>query len=138
MSNRRAVRVEWTGRGLSFTGGGTDPASPEITLDGDAEAGPSPMLALLLAAAGCTGADVVLILQKMRVQLGSVVVEVEGVRREEDPRRYVSVHFRFLIAGEGLNPAKASRAVELSLEKYCSVIHSLAPDITVSHEIVVA
>jgi putative redox protein len=134
---RRAVRLEWTGRGLKFRGGGVEPPTPAVEIDGDSESGPSPMLALLLAAAGCSGADVVSILQKMRVELRRVEIEVSGERRAEEPRRYVSLHYRYLLSGSGLDRAKAERAVKLSLEKYCSVVHSLAPDIELSYEIVV-
>jgi len=96
------------------------------------------MQTLLLAAAGCAGSDVVSILRKMRVTLRTMTVDVLGIRRDEEPRRYISITFAFAMGGEGLDPAKAERAVRLSLEKYCSVIHSLAPDITVRHEIVLA
>lgn len=138
MSEVRGIELHWSGERLRFTGGGTEPESPAIVLDGDVAAGPSPMQALLLAAAGCTGADVVVILKKMRVPLRSLSVGVRGTRRDEEPRRYTGLHFRFRMEGDGLDLSKAERAVGLSLEKYCSVVHSLAPDIAVSHEIEVA
>ena len=137
MSNERAIRLDWMGQGLRFSGGGTVPGTPAIVIDGDGDAGPSPMLALLLAAAGCSGSDVVLILQKMRVTLRSLRVDVRGVRREEHPRRYTEITFGFALDGDGLDDAKAERAVSLSLEKYCSVVHSLRPDITIRHEITI-
>jgi putative redox protein len=129
------VELVWSGKGLRFTGGGTEPATPAVEIDGEGEGGPSPMIALLLAAAGCSGADVVAILKKMRVQLRAVSIAVEGMRRDEEPRRYVSLRFRFRLAGEGLDRAKAERAVSLSLEKYCSVVSSLAPDISIDYDI---
>ncbi len=135
---RRAVRLDWAGEGLKFSGGGTHPATPSIEIDGDNGGAPGPMLTLLLAAAGCTSADVVLILEKMRVQLESLSVEAEGVRRDEDPRRYDAIHFKYRISGEGLDDAKAQRAVSLSVEKYCSVMHTLAPDLAISYDIEVA
>lgn len=138
MPQTRAVRLEWVGQDLRFTGAGTDPASPPITIDGDSAEGPSPMLTLLLAAAGCSAADVVSILRKMRVGLSRCSVEVAGVRRDEEPRRYVELRFRYTLAGTDLDAGKAERAVDLSLSKYCSVVHSLAPDTVVRHEIVVA
>jgi putative redox protein len=91
------------------------------------------MLTLLLAAASCTGSDVVAILKKMRVELRELRIEVAGVRREEEPRRYVAIHFDYRLAGTGLDETKARRAIDLSLEKYCSVIHSLAPDIGITY-----
>ena len=135
MKNERAIRLDWTGTGLRFSGGGTLPETPAIVIDGNDEAGPSPMLTLLLAAAGCTASDVVLILEKMRVKLHALGIGVHGVRREEDPRRYTAITFRFTLAGDGLDRSKAERAVSLSLEKYCSVVHSLRPDIVIRHEI---
>jgi putative redox protein len=137
MSNMRAVRLDWTGAALRFTGGGTDPKTPTVEIDGDNVAAPGPMLQLLLAAAGCSGADVVLTLQKMRVGLERLSIEVTGVRREEHPKRYTHVKFTFRMSGDGLDENKAQRAVALSLEKYCSVVHSLAPDIAVEREVVV-
>lgn len=138
MPFERAVHLAWSGSGLAFEGRGTDPASPPITIDGDGAIAPGPMQVLLLAAAGCTASDVVLILQKMRVALRRLAVDVVGVRRDEEPRRYIELRLRFTLAGDGLDEAKAARAVTLSLEKYCSVMHSLAPDIAVRHEIVIA
>jgi putative redox protein len=135
MPFERAVRLTWSGTGMRFQGQGTEPTSPPIVVDGDSAGGPSPMQVLLLAAGGCAGSDVVSILAKMRVTLRSLVVNVIGVRRDEEPRRYTEVRFHFTLDGDGLDRAKAERAVGLSLEKYCSVIHSLAPDITVRHEI---
>jgi putative redox protein len=72
----------------------------------------------------------------MRVALRRFVLDVTGTRRDEEPRRYIAIRFHFALAGDDLDRAKAERAVRLSLEKYCSVIHSLAPDIAISHEIV--
>jgi putative redox protein len=117
--------------GLRFTGG--EPGGAVITLDGDNAAGPGPMLTLLLAAAACTGSDVVAILEKMRVGLRELRIEVSGTRREEEPRRYVAIHLDYRLGGEDIDPGKARRAIDLSLEKYCSVIHSLAPDIAVTY-----
>lgn len=138
MSNERAVRLAWMGERLRFEGGGTQPHTPAIVVDGDGELGPSPMITLLLAAAGCSGSDVVLILKKMRVDLQSLSIEVTGTRREKEPRRYMAIRFRFLMAGTGLDRSKAERAVQLSVEKYCSVLATLAPDVTVEHEVVLA
>ena len=88
-----------------------------------------------MAAATCTASDVVLILKKQRVALRTLDVTLRGTRRAEQPRRYVALHFVFTVAGDGADEAKARRAVELSLEKYCSVVASLAPDIPVTYDV---
>jgi putative redox protein len=119
--------------GLVFAGG--EAGGPVTTIDGDNATAPGPMLTLLLAAGACSGADVVLILRKMRVPPRALRIELAGERREEDPRRYTAIHFHYHIAGEGLDETRARRAIELSIAKYCSVIHSLAPDIRVTHDL---
>jgi len=135
MTDTRAVRLEWMGDGLRFRGRGTDPVTPEIELDGNGGGGPSPMQALLLAAAGCSGADVVVMLEKMRAGLKGLSIEVSGKRRDDHPKRYESVSLTFNMSGAELDPAKAERAVALSIEKYCSVLHSFDPAIDVAYEI---
>jgi putative redox protein len=109
--------------------------SPAIRIDGDNVAAPGPMGLLLLAAASCTGSDVVLILEKMRITLRSFRIEAAGTRRETDPRRYLALHLIYRLRGEGLDEARARRAIDLSIEKYCSVMHSLAPDIRITYDL---
>lgn len=130
MRETKRIVLSWQ-QGLRFVGG--PPEGPSSTIDGDNAVAPGPMLTLLLAAASCTGSDVVAILKKMRVELRELRIEVAGVRREEEPRRYVAIHFDYRLAGTGLDETKARRAIDLSLEKYCSVIHSLAPDIGITY-----
>ncbi len=133
MSKLRHATLTWT-RGLAFTGGAPD--GPAVTIDGDGLAGPGPMVALLLAVAGCSGADVVTILDKMRVGLVSLRIEVTGTRRETMPKRYLALHLDFYLAGRNLDETRARRAIDLSLEKYCSVVHSLAPDIAITYGVI--
>ncbi len=132
MAETKQVELIWKG-GLRFVGGA--PGGPSVRIDADNAEAPGPMLQLLLAAAACSASDVVLILQKMRVALEECRVEASGVRRETEPKRYVSIHFTFHLRGAGLDEAKARRAVSLSLEKYCSVVHSLAPDIAIDYDL---
>lgn len=132
MQETKRVSLRWEER-LRFIGGAPD--GPLTTIDGDAAAAPGPMLTLLLAAASCSGSDVVLILQKMRVQLRELRIEVAGQRREQEPRRYTSIHLDYHLGGEGLDQSKATRAVDLSIKKYCSVIHSLGSDIAITYAV---
>ena len=135
MQETKRVSLRWE-TGLRFVGGA--PEGPTTSIDGDNAAAPGPMLTLLLAAASCSGSDVVTILQKMRIELQDLRIEVAGHRREEEPRRYTAIHLDYHIAGKGLSKDKADRAVDLSVKKYCSVIHSLAPDIAITYAVTVA
>jgi putative redox protein len=122
------VSLRWRGDGLVFVGG--VPGGPEIVLDSDGRAGPSPTQALLLSLAGCMGVDVRMILEKSRVPLESLEVRIEGERLEEPPRRFRAIRLTYRLRGPGVeDEPKVQRAVELSREKYCSVLHTLRPDI---------
>jgi len=134
MSNVRVAEVEWQG-GMRFEGGSPD--GPTLLIDADGQASPGPMVSLLVAAAACSGADVVSMLPKMQAQLRRFQIRVTGLRAEDHPRRYLKLHFEISIAGDGLDETKARRAIDLSFEKYCSVMMSLNPDIPVSYDLVV-
>ncbi len=125
---RRTAHLRWTGEGLAFRGRGGD--GPEVIIDGDSREGPAPMEALLLSLAGCMGVDVVAILEKSRVPLESLEVEVEGERRPEPPERYTRIRILFRVEGpKEEHTPRVERAIHLSVEKYCSVFHSLREDI---------
>ena len=81
----------------------------------------SPMQLVLAALAGCTAIDVLTILRKMRMEVEGLEIEVRGLRRDEHPRIYRKVVIRYRVFGEGLDKDRVTRAVELSLGKYCSV-----------------
>ena len=127
-----AVTIRWREQ-LVFEGGRAE--RPPITVDGDSKIATSPVEMLLVAAATCTAADVVDILKKMRVDLRILEVDVRGTRREEHPRRFTAIQFHFRVSGAGADEAKVRRAVDLSLEKYCSVMASLASDIQVGYDV---
>ncbi len=128
--NVRQVRLRWAGEGLVFHGG--PDGGPEITIDSDATQGPSPTHTLLLALAGCMAVDVKLILEKSRVPVESIEVEAQGVRAESIPRRFVSITLTYDVKGpRDVDAKKVQRALDLSRDKYCSVLHSLDPGIQI-------
>jgi putative redox protein len=102
-----------------------------VELDGDARAGLSPMELLLFSLAGCMGIDVVHILEKMRTRPESVKAFVEGTRAESEPRRFVRIKLKFEIRGTNVQDADIEKAIRLSLEKYCSVYHTLRNDLEI-------
>jgi putative redox protein len=130
--NLRSASVTWEG-GLRFRGGTS--GGPATLVDADGEQAPGPMVTLLLAAAACGGADIVSILQKMQVTLSAFAIEVTGRRAPEHPKRFLTIHFSYRFRGEGLDDAKARRAIDLSHQKYCSVIHSLNTDLAITYDL---
>lgn len=102
--------------------------SVELTLDGNAQAGASPVQALAFALAACMAIDVVHILTKGRHEPGTVRARLEADRAPTDPRRIIAARLHFFLTGD-VPAEKVERAIALSREKYCSVWHSLRPDI---------
>lgn len=121
------VAVRWQ-EGLRFEADAR--ADVPIVVDGSAVEGASPMESLLIALASCMGIDVVEILKKMRVPFDGLTVRAEGDRRPEPPRRYTAVRLIYEVAGvpDG-DRDKLQRSVDLSRDKYCSVLHTLHPDL---------
>lgn len=101
---------------------------PWVTLDGRGQAGPSPFDALLGAIASCAAIDIVIILERRRTPVRSLQIEVVAMRAEGVPRRLVSAELHFRMAGAGIEKEQAERAIDLSINKYCSVRSSLDPE----------
>ena len=99
-----------------------------LALDGDGAFAPSPVQALAFALAGCMAADLVHILRKGRHEVGSLQAHLRGERAESEPRRFVRIDLRFVVGGDAPDD-RIERALALSRETYCSVWHSLRPDI---------
>ena len=117
--------LTWQG-GFRFTG---SVGPHEIVLDGNGQAGPSPVQLLAAGLAGCMAIDVVNILERGRHPLRKLDVRFAGTRAPETPARLVGVRLDFRITGDVSGEA-VQRAIDLSREKYCSVWLSLRQDIT--------
>lgn len=99
--------------------------------------GARPMELLLAGIGGCSGIDVVSILAKMRQPLEDVVITVEAKREEgQEPALFTTIHVHFAVTG-ACDPGHVARAVQLSMEKYCSVARILerTAKITWSHSL---
>lgn len=84
-----------------------------------------PMQTVLAALCGCSAVDVVSILKKQRQPLADLLIKVDGERQKGvEPALWEKVHLLFQISGD-VEPGKAARAVQLSIEKYCSVAETL-------------
>ena len=118
------VNLEWD-RGLAFI---AHDGVHEWVLDGRNEAGPTPVIALASALAGCMAADVVFILAKGRFDVRSLGATVTGWRADGQPRRFVKIDLRYTV-DTNAPTEQVERAIALSREKYCSVWHSMRQDI---------
>ena len=124
------VTVRWDG--AHRFDGGRPGSVATIRLDASGATGPSPVDALLCALAGCTGVDIVDILEKRRTPVTSLDIAVTGQRADAVPARFTAVELRYRIGGAGIELAHAERAIELAVTKYCSVRDSLDPNLAVT------
>ena len=99
--------------------------------------GMKPMQLLLAAVGGCSSIDVLMILKKQKQVVRSFSVDVEADKEAVgEYSLYKNVCLHFMVEGE-LDPAKAKKAIELSLDKYCSVAKILEPTTTVTYTLTV-
>ncbi len=89
--------------------------------DGEAFEGFMPGDMLLTALAGCSGIDVVNILERMRQKVEGVEISVKGRQNPDPPWTYEDIEIRYTIRGSGLNERLVARAINLSENKYCSI-----------------
>jgi len=101
----------------------------------DQGARPKPLMQLALA--GCTGIDVVSILNKMKVQFDDFQIHIESDMTEEHPKHYSKMHIIYEFTGKDLDYSKLEKAVNLSQEKYCGVSFMYKQFLTLTHEIVI-
>lgn len=129
-----SYRVERTNESFQFRG--MTPAGHAVEMDGGVEGvyqAASPMQLLVLAMGGCSGVDILSILEKGKQHVAhfSVVLEPTRVRRSTYSE-FTAIHAHFVLEGE-LDPSKVRRAVKLSIEKYCSVSKLLEKTATITY-----
>ncbi|TWT09257.1 OsmC family protein [Planomicrobium sp. CPCC 101079] len=118
--------LNWDG-GMAFSG--KTESGHLVLLDAGPESGgenkgPRPPEVLLHAAAVCTGMDIVYVLEKMRLKIDKFFIEIEGIRATEHPKRFTEMSIIYHINGK-LPEDKVKRAIKLSSETYCTVVHSI-------------
>ena len=105
-------------------------ASPDI---GGENAGARPMEMILMGLGGCSAIDIVLILQKQRQVIKDMAISIEGERvPNETPSVFSKIHVHYTFTGD-LQVEKVARAIELSMEKYCSVTAILNKTAVITH-----
>lgn len=123
------IDIDWSGEGLHFLG--HDDKTAPFSIDGNRQKGPGPMGMLLYAAGGCSAIDMLSMLKTMRQEVKSLKIEVNADRPEgKEGRPWKNINIHFILEGD-LDPTKVQRAMDLSLEKYCSVSLNLRPTSTV-------
>ncbi|MEO7961421.1 MAG: OsmC family protein [Ginsengibacter sp.] len=110
-------------KGMAFS---TELEGHSITIDLTAEhggnnLGPGPKSLMLVSLAGCTGVDVVAILNKMKVVYADLSIKVEAHVTEEHPKIYDAVTVTYTIRVSKADEPRVKKAVDLSQEKYCGV-----------------
>ncbi|UCC78578.1 MAG: OsmC family protein [Candidatus Zixiibacteriota bacterium] len=119
----KTARVKWV-ENLKLMG--VAPSGHAIAMDGPKQVGGDdsavkPGELTLVALGGCTGIDVITILEKMRVKFDSFEVVVNAETAEEHPRVWTKIHVKYIFKGKDMDEAKVKKAITLSEEKYCSV-----------------
>ncbi len=134
------ITCQWKGK-MEFEGEilGHSIILDDASAPGSENRGASPKRLLLLAAAGCTGMDVIPMLEKMRVAITALNIKVEADGTDIDPKVYTKMKIIYEFAGTDLNNHrdKLERAVTLSQEKYCGVSAMLQKAMEVEWEIVI-
>ncbi len=126
------IHVNWLGEGFKFKADNEDGGS--ISIDGNNTDGLSPMQLLLAGIGGCSAIDAVSILEKQKQDLTSLEVEVKGDKQKTGfHSEYKSIHMHFKLSGN-LDQAKVQRALDLSIEKYCSVSKALEKGSDISYD----
>lgn len=128
------VQVTWAG--AHRFNGQRQGNFPPVRIDASGKTGPSPVDFLLLGMASCTGVDVVDILEKRRTPVSALEVKVSGERFAGTPARITRVLMTYYITGADVDRPHAERAIDLAVNKYCSVRASLREDIPVEWTLV--
>jgi len=136
MADKMSVTADWLD-GMAFS---VNVLGHNLIIDtpisvGGQNRGPSPKPLMLVALAGCTGMDVIFMLQKMRVPVEKFRLIVQGDLTSEHPKHFYKMHIIYEFTGKNLPPEKLRQAIELSQEKYCGVSATLKKALTLTWEI---
>jgi len=136
MADRVSITADWLD-GMAFE---AEVNGHKIILDAEAEVGgkdrgPRPKPLMLVALAGCTGMDVISILQKMRVPVEKFRLTVQGDLTSEHPKQFYKMHIIYEFTGKNLPLEKVKEAIDLSQEKYCGVSVTYKKALELTYEI---
>jgi putative redox protein len=133
------AKVTWNGA-MSFTGTATSGFMVPVGTrneDGSYTTGSSPLELLAIGLVGCTGMDVISILEKKRQAVTGFEVKAHIERATEHPRIFSHVMVEYVVTGKKIDPEAVERAVELSVTKYCSAQAMLSKAVPIEHKITI-
>jgi putative redox protein len=109
-----------------------------IVMDGPPEVGGKntglrPMELLLIGLGGCSGMDIVSILKKKKQNISGLEITVNGNKAESYPQKFDGINIEFVIKGKNISEEAVKRAVQLSMDKYCSVKATLEGSAKISY-----
>ena len=127
--------VTWS-HSLSFEG--VADSGSKVKLSGDAAVGGEgegfrPMELVLVGLVGCTGMDVISILQRMRQDVTAFQVSAEAEKAAKHPKVFTQIHIHYAITGRQVTKDSVERAIELSKVRYCPVQAMLDKGATITH-----
>ncbi len=99
---------------------------------GGAEAGNKPMEMVLIALGGCSAMDVLSILKKMREDVRDFDIELEAERASDHPAVFTKIHLKYVVTGKDLKEENINKAIDLSMNKYCSVSAMLKDSVDIT------
>ena len=105
----------------------------QVMMDGNKKKASSPMELVLLAAGGCSSIDVTSILEKARQDIKGCQVEITSERADAVPAVFTKIHLNFVVTGNDMSEKHVARAVNMSMEKYCSVSIMLGKAVEITH-----
>jgi putative redox protein len=130
------VALNWK-QGMSFSGKADSGYTLDLSADADvggAEDGFRPMELVALGLAGCTGMDVISVLEKKRQDVLAFEVRVHTEKADEHPRVWTNVLVEYIITGKDIDPAAVERALQLSYDKYCPAQNMLKLAVKIDHK----
>lgn len=133
MGQENEAQVVWK-QGMTFEGRGKSGFT--VTMD-DGPDGFSPMELVLVALAGCSSMDIISILQKKRQEVNGFEIRVHGLRRDEYPRVFTDITLEYVVRGKDIRPDAVQSAIDLSNDKYCSVMGMLKESVNIQTRAVI-
>ena len=121
---------------MQFTA--TADSGHEVIMDappsvGGNNTGSKPSELLLMGFGGCSGMDVISILRKKKQEVTSFEMNVNGETSESHPKKFTDIHIEYVVTGKNISEVAVKRAIELSLERYCTVGTTISKAAKITH-----